>query len=216
MRIIVAFLLLVLPWRLRRLALKACFGYEIDPQSRIGYSIVLAKRVVLKERSRIGHLTIIRGLDTLYLSTNSRVGNLNWITGYPSSDDGSGRRSELIIEEHAALTHRHLLDCSDSVTIGKFSTVAGWNSQFITHSIDLSISRQTAKPIRIGMYCFVGSRSTLIKGAELPDYSVLGAGAVLTEKFTETYCIYGGVPAKKVGKLPEETKYFRREVGYVN
>ncbi|MCK1735272.1 acyltransferase [Bradyrhizobium sp. 138] len=216
MKIVLALLLLVLPWRLRRLVLQACFGYDLDPQSSVGFSIVLAKKVVLKDRSRIGHLTVIRGLDELRLSTNSRIGNLNWITGFPSSADGSGRRSALLIEEHAAITHRHLLDCSDSVVIGKFSTVAGWNSQFITHSIDLNIARQTAKPIRIGKYCFVGSRSILVKGAELPDYSVLAAGGVLTEKFTESYCIYGGVPARKVGELPEEAKYFGRNVGYIN
>ncbi|WP_036026542.1 acyltransferase [Bradyrhizobium yuanmingense] len=216
MQIFLAVLLLVLPWRARRSILQFCFGYEIDPEARIGFSVVIAKRVVLKEHSRIGHLTIIRGLDEIYLSSNSRIGNLNWITGYPSSADSSGRRSALIIQEHAAVTHRHLIDCSDTITIGKFSTVAGWNSQFITHSIDLSISRQTAKPIRIGSYCFVGSRAVLIKGAELPDYSVLGAGAVLTERFTESFCIYGGVPAKKVGELPAETQYFRRKVGYVN
>lgn len=196
--------------------LQACFGYELDPKSRIGFSIILAKTVTLREGSRIGHLTIIRGLDELRLGTNGRIGNLNWITGFSSSGDGSGRRSQLLVEEHAAITHRHLLDCSDSIVIGKFSTVAGWSSQFITHSIDLNLARQTAKPIRVGDYCFVGSRSILLKGAELPDYSVLAAGGVLTEKFLENYSIYGGVPARKVGEMPEEAEYFHRKVGYVS
>jgi carbonic anhydrase/acetyltransferase-like protein (isoleucine patch superfamily) len=208
-------LLLLLPWPLRRAALSLCFGYKIDPSARIGLSIVLAKTVTMGPNSRIGHLTVIRGLDELSLGKRARLGNLNWVSGYSSSDMNDPRRSALRIEEDAAITHRHLLDCADSITIGKFSTIAGWHSQFITHSIELDISRQTSKPIIIGDYCFVGSRATILKGAELPNNCLLGAGAVLNGKFTEPFCIYGGVPARKVGDLPDTLAYFHREIGYV-
>lgn len=216
MSIVASLLFLLLPWRLRRLALQAYFGYEIDPQASVGLSIILARKVVLRNRSRIGHLTIVKGLDELSLGQNGRLGNLNWVTGYSSSNESGDRYSALLIGDHAAVTHRHLLDCADKISIGDFSTVAGWNTQFITHSIDLRISRQTAMPIRIGKYCFIGSRSILLKGAELPDYSVLGAGGVLTDKFEEEFCIYGGVPARKVGVVSGDFEYFRRKVGFVN
>ncbi|MCK1550847.1 acyltransferase [Bradyrhizobium sp. 177] len=216
MKLLASLLILLLPWRLRRLVLQSLFGYEIDPQATVGFSIILAKKVVLRDRSRIGHLTFVKGLDELSLGRSGRLGNLNWITGYSSSNESTGRYSALFIGDHAAVTHRHLLDCADRISIGNYSTVAGWNTQFITHSIDLRVSRQTSMPIRVGKYCFVGSRSLLLKGAELPDYSILGAGAVLTEKLTEEFCIYGGVPARKVGVARDDLEYFRREVGFVD
>jgi carbonic anhydrase/acetyltransferase-like protein (isoleucine patch superfamily) len=215
MQIFFSLLMLILPWRFRRAILRSCFGYEISPRASVGYSLILAKKVVLGPNSRIGHLTVVRGLDELSLGTNSRLGNLNWVSGYPSTGSSDPRRSILTIEENAAITHRHLLDCADRITIGKFSTVAGWNSQFITHSIELDISRQTSEPIRIGDYCFIGSRATVLKGTNLPNNCVLAAGAVLTRKFSEDYCIYGGVPAMKVGKLSDALEYFHRRVGYV-
>lgn len=58
-------------------------------------------------------------------------------------------------------------------------TMAGCNSQFLTHSIDIYFNRQGSKPIIIGNYCFISTRVTILGGSSLPDKSVLAAGAVL-------------------------------------
>lgn len=211
---------MVLPWPLRRWVLIRFLGYEIDRTSRIGLSWIYPKKLVLEAGARIGHLTVCKNIDLLHLHEHSIISNINWITGYPSDlkdhfKDQPQRHPELILEAHSAITNRHLIDCTDRIRIGKFSTVAGFYSQLLTHSIDLEKSRQTAQPISIGDYCFVGTNCVLLGDSSLPDYSVLGAKSLLNRNFSDHRFLYGGVPAKPIKELPADYQYFQRTTGYV-
>jgi len=163
-----------------------------------------------------------KGVDLLKMNDKSRIGNFNWISG--SSAFGErvffehdiNRKSELVLGSHSALTSRHLLDCSGSISIGDFTILAGFRSQILTHSIDLRKSRQSSGPVRIGSYCFIGTGCIILKDSSLPDYSVLGAGSLLNKKHTDNHTLYGGVPACALKKLPDDYVYFSREEGYVS
>lgn len=52
-----------------------------------------------------------------------------------------------------------------------------------------------------------------LKGAILPDYSVLGACSLLNKQYN-TPGLYAGNPAKYIKSL-ENYKYFEREYGFV-
>jgi acetyltransferase-like isoleucine patch superfamily enzyme len=121
----------------------------------------------------------------------------------------------LIVGEHSAITHRHFIDCTNSVTIGKFSTVAGLQSQIMTHSVDIAKNRQTSQPVRIGDYCFVGTNCVILGGSVLPNFCVVGAKSLVNKSFTESYQLYGGVPARPIEQLSPECKYFQRTEGFV-
>jgi carbonic anhydrase/acetyltransferase-like protein (isoleucine patch superfamily) len=75
--------------------------------------------------------------------------------------------------------------------------------------------RQRAAPVKVGRNCFVGTRSILLKGAALPDCSVLGAGSVLTSGEETPFSLYSGNPAKRVRALAPEAKYFNRQDGVI-
>jgi acetyltransferase-like isoleucine patch superfamily enzyme len=174
----------------------------------------------MESGAKIGHLTVCRGLERLTLGEHATVGRLNWISAYPR--DGSGhfahrtdRQPNLTLEEHAAITNRHIIDCTDQVTIGRYATVAGFRSQILTHSIDLAECRQDAKPIHIGCYAFVGTACTLLGGARVPDYSIVAANSLLHAAYEEPYRLYAGVPAKAVAELDRNLKYFTRTKGFV-
>jgi acetyltransferase-like isoleucine patch superfamily enzyme len=214
------FVSLFFPWRLRRSFLEKQFGYEIHPSCRIGFSWILPARLLMEEGSRIGNLTVCKNIDLLHLKAHASIGNGNWITGFPLGPSRhfahqQDRQPQLIVGEHAAITHRHLIDCTNSVTIGKFTTVAGFQSQIISHTIDIEKNRQTSSPIRVGDYCFVGTNCVLLGGSALPDFCVLGAKSLLNKSFTESYQLYGGVPARAVEKLSPDLEYFRRSEGFV-
>src|SRR5690606_24816857 len=121
------------------------------------------------------------------------------------------RRSTLILGKSSAITKNHHIDCTHTIIIGKFTTVAGYQSQFLTHSIDIYKGRQHSKAIQIGDYCFISTGVKVLGGATIPDFSVLGAGAVVNKKFEDPYCLYAGVPAEKIKELPRDAKYFNRE-----
>jgi serine acetyltransferase len=182
---------------------------------------VFPKKLVMGPGSRIGHGTVCVHLDEVQLGEQARIGRLNWITGFPADGGGGffehqpGRVSRLRVGRHAAITNRHLIDCTSEVSVGAFATVAGFRSQLLSHSIDLNQNRQDSGPIEIGEHCFVGTGCILLGGARLPACSVLGAGAVLNKAQTETHTLYAGQPAAAVKKLDPEARYFKRETGLV-
>jgi serine acetyltransferase len=211
---------LLLPWTLRRHLLCRLFGFEIHPTCRIGLSWILPEKLVMGPYAYIGNLTLCKGLDLLQLDAYGAIGNGNWITGFPRSGGRhfahqADRRPVLVVGEHAAITNRHLIDCTSAVTIGRFSTFAGFQSQILTHSIDLEACRQSSAPVTIGDYCFVGTNVVVLGGSVLPSYSVLGAKSLLNRAYSETYMLYGGTPAKPIQKLDENMAYFHREAGFV-
>ena len=220
-RLALNIVLIFLPWKLRRAAFIWFFGYQIDRTAFIGRSLILCRQLSMGPKSIIGPLNIIRRVDKVTLAASASIGSMNWISAIPMAHPMSlkkdvARVSELSLGEHASITNRHILECSDRIYIGAFSTVGGWRSQLITRGLDIKENRQAVSPLTIGRYCLVGTGSILLKGAYLPDYSVLAAGSVLAGKMAETYSIYSGVPAARVRALDPTASYFLRTVGFVH
>lgn len=212
----------ILPWQLRRYLLNKLFSYKINSSAKIGLSIILSKQLVMESHSIIGNFSFCKSIDLLQINTHGLLGNFNIITGYPSNlkiqyNHIANRKCLLYIGEHSAITNRHYIDCTGGITLGNFTILAGIRSQVLTHSIDLQMNRQNAKPVEIGHYCFVGTDCVLLPGAKLPDFSVLGAKSLLNKHLEEIECLYGGVPVVKIKKLQRnEIAYFNRVVGFVN
>lgn len=47
---------------------------------------------------------------------------------------------------------------------------------------------------------WIGSNVTILKGACIPRGSVIAAGAVVTKSLDGENCIWGGVPARLIGR----------------
>ena len=141
MKKIAIFFSMFLPWPVKRFILTTFCGYDLAPTSRIGIACVMPKHLVMEANTFIGHFTVCKNLDLVHLKSNSQIGRGNWITGFPSGSNThfaheKDRKPQLILEEHSAVTNRHIIDCTNTVTIGAFSTFAGFCSQILTHSID--------------------------------------------------------------------------------
>ena len=212
--------LFVLPWPVRRYILQKALGFHFDPGAKIGLSVLLCRELRMGANASIGHLTLVKGLDQLIMFNNARLGNLNWVTATSAGNprhfvDQVMRTPRFVIGAHAAVTHRHLIDCTDCVELGDYTTFGGWGSQILTHSIDIRTSQQRAAPVKIGRYCFVGTRVIVLKGSVLPAFSVLSAGSVLAHAFKEEYTLYSGVPATKTATLERSAEYFSRTEGFI-
>lgn len=221
-KILIKCWLVVLPWKLRRCILVKFYDYSIDKTAKIGFSWIFPKKLEMGPYSVIGNLTVCKeGLEILKMEEYSIISNLNFITGFPLNSKAahfqhiSDRNPALFLKKHSAITSRHLIDCTETVVIGEFSTIAGFRSQILTHSIDLVENRQSAKKITIGNYCFIGTDCVLLGGSILPDYSVFGAKSLINKSYFDVYSLYAGVPAKFVKKIDQDNKYFKREFGAV-
>lgn len=221
MRKLLKLLLLFLPWPIRRKCLESFFQYRIHPTARIGFSWFYPRHLEMAEESYVGHLNVAVNLERIVMGRHSSIGRRNWITGYPKESlNGHFRHllerdPSLYLGAHSAVTKNHHLDCTATITIGTFTTVAGYYSQFLTHSIDLVNNRQDAAPIEIGDYTFVSTNVVVLGGSVLPSRSVLGAKALLNKPMADSYRLYAGVPAKPVKELPKDAGYFGRESGFV-
>ena len=217
--IILQIILFCFPWFLRRLVLNNLLGFEISKKAKIGNSIILANTFIMEEHAFITHFNFVNTIDCLHMKPHSGISKSNWITGANSNASmfsDSKRRCELIIGEHTRVTGQHHIDCTGGVYIGKYTTIAGIRSQILSHSVDVELSKQVAGPVNIGDYCFVGTSCIILMGSKLPDYCVLGAGAILNKKHEKSHSLYAGNPAKVIKGLDENNfEYFKRNHGHV-
>lgn len=215
-----ALAVVLLPWALKRRVLRRFWGYEIADDARIGLSYIFPGRLVMGEGAYIGHFNVAIHLGRLECGAHSVIDRSNWITGHPPDGAHFTHRTQrdptLALGAHAAITKKHIIDCTDRIEIGAFTTIAGYHSQFITHGIQVTDNRQDCRPIRIGARCLVGTRVTVLGGAALPDCSVLGAGSVLNKAHTVEYTVYAGQPAMPVKAVGPEAAYFHRTHGFVH
>lgn len=220
MKRFLSFLIVFMPWCIKRMLLNKIYGYKIAKSAHIGLSYIFPKYLEMADGATIGSLNVAINLDSIVIGKNSSIARNNWITGYPSKTGSvhfshdKNRKSELIIGNEVGITKNHHIDCTNSIKIGDFVTIAGYGSQFLTHSIDIYKGRQDSHPIVIGKYCFVSTGVKVLGGSQLPAYSVLAAGAVLTKNFNDEWTIYGGVPAKEIKHIPTDAIYFSRKKGF--
>jgi len=218
---VLAALCAVLPLSIKRAIYTRIFGWDIARSARIGMAVIWARQVKIGPKASIGHFTVVRNIERLELGENASIGNWIYATAQkPWSRkhfaDNDARVPALVLGRHASLTGRHFLDCNDTITIGEFTIVAGRQTIIYTHGINVLRNKQECAPVSIGKYCMLGARCMIVKGAQLPDYSILAAQSVLTGKMSEPYFLYSGNPAEPVRKLDEKAQYFSRNAGYVD
>lgn len=209
------------PWPMRRQILQILLHYKLHPTCVIArFSLILPRSLTMGPHSSIGALTVCKGLTSLEIEEYGSIGRLNLITGFPLGHSKhfalqSNRLPQLIVGRHAAITNQHIIDCTDTVKIGAYSTFAGFRSQILTHAIDCVENLQKSAPVTIGEYCFVGTDSVILAGSVLPSRSILAAKSLLNKQYEIENYIYGGTPARPIQPCPTDGKYFTRTDGYV-
>jgi hypothetical protein len=155
---------------------------------------------------------VIKGLSRLEMERGANVGRLNWITanqiGHPQFSHEPRRTPSLRIGKWSGMTHRHIVDCSGGLQIGDFSLLAGFRSQILTHSVDVTTGMQSSKSVEIGDRVFIGTQSVLLPGARIPNRSVVGAGSVLPGPLVGELGLFAGVPARRIKSLPADLAFF--------
>lgn len=210
-------LITLTPGPIKRRLLRWVFGWEIHASANLGASLFYnVSRVRMGPGARIGHLNVFRNLRSIELGSNASIGQWNWITAATMLVDPPYAPTSgcIRIEDEAAITSRHYIDCAGGIEIGTATTIAGVRSTILSHQIDVADSRQTAVPVRIGAYCFVGSNVLVTPGASIPDRCVIAMGATVVGRLPNRGTLYGGVPAKAL-KTVDEGAYFARERGFV-
>ncbi len=219
MHLAVAVLAAMLPQRLKRLVYRHLFGWSVDSSAVIGCSLFLVRRLVVEENVRVSHGNVFKGCELVHLGAGADIGAFNWISAPPLSSgafpNSRRRHPAFIMGRESAVTMRHVIDCSDEVKLGAFSTLGGMRSQVVTHAIDLDHSAQITMPVAVGERSMIFTGCTLLAGSVVPERSVVAGGAVVAGPLHEECYLYGGVPARPIKPLDPASKYFTRTAGVV-
>ena len=76
----------------------------------------------------------------------------------------------------------------------------------VEHDINSPKFSNIYAPVIISDYCWISSRVTILPNCKVSEGSVLAANSVITKNI-ESYSIYGGIPAKKIGERNKDLNY---------
>ncbi|TFC83438.1 hypothetical protein E3T28_08955 [Cryobacterium sinapicolor] len=185
-------------------------GHDIHPTAIARSCLVLrVTQVSMGANSRIGRWNLLKNMRRVSIGDHATIGRLNVFSSHPVYKRLYPDGAVLEVGPHSFVTSRHQFDCSGSIVIGEYSSVAGHETKIVTHSIDVRRNAQSAYPVRIGARSFVGARCLLFGGAVLPDRSVLAGGSVLARaKQGASPGLWAGVPASLRG--PIDGEWFER------
>lgn len=204
-RLILALILLLFPtWLVRHLA-NAC-GHAIAPGARIGFSLMIIDRLVMASGARVGHFNVFQ-VRRIMLRNNARLGHLNFCRGPMSlrldAKAVIGNRntitrairgttfgpSQLYLGKLAKITAGHSLDCTQSIHLGHYSTLAGKAAQIWTHGYvheeEASKRYRVDGKVFIGNNVYIGSGVIVTGGVRICNYASVGVGTCVTKNLLE-------------------------------
>ena len=104
----------------------------------------------------------------------------------------------------ATIYARKLIEIGDNTMVGGNAKIL--DNDFHPIEIEARLNDDKDKigtrPVKIGKNCFIGCNALILKGTELGDGCVVGAGAVVSGKFEENSVIAGN-PARVIKKLEQ-------------
>ena len=84
----------------------------------------------------------------------------------------------------------------DDTIMGNFISCHAENHNYADAAVLIRQQGVTRNGIVIGKNCWIGSKVTILDGAQIGDGCIIAAGAVVPAGVYRSNAIYGGVPAK--------------------
>ena len=169
------------------------------------------------KKNYISPLTQLVGKKNISISNNTRIGSHSRIEAPKGSvtigDNCQIYRFSQILTYKAKITigsfnsiHPFVvISGPGDITIGSYvriatrATIVAGSHVFDDAAVPIHNQGMRGKGITIEDDVWIGTNATILDGVILAKGSIIGANSVVT-KSTEPYKIYGGVPAKCIGK----------------
>ncbi|MDR3639308.1 MAG: hypothetical protein P4L84_36240 [Isosphaeraceae bacterium] len=153
--------------------------------------------IEIGDSARIGYMNLFRGGERIRIGRFADILRQNVFNAIIEADFVGTVHSVLELGTGAVVTSGHWLDFSAGLEIGDHSIVGGRNSSFWTHN------RQRGRGIKVGCHCYLGSEIRVAPGAEIPPFSIVALGSVLSGRHAIPRSLIGGNPATVVRALDE-------------
>lgn len=94
------------------------------------------------------------------------------------------------------------IQATNGIIIGDYTNIGpGVGLISANHNLNDNTRFDKAPPLRLGKHCWIGMNAVVLPGVTLGDYTIVGAGAVVTKSFPEGCCVIAGNPARIVKRL---------------
>ena len=125
------------------------------------------------------------------------INSWNWFFAAPEFRLVDPRAGTLDMEYGAAITSRHYIDASGTIIMKPHARIGGGRAFLQTHELDFGLNRQAVGRIVIGHHALVSTCAVMLKGAHLPDQSLLAANSTMVAANTDEHRrgLYAGCPA---------------------
>jgi acetyltransferase-like isoleucine patch superfamily enzyme len=91
------------------------------------------------------------------------------------------------------------ISIGDHTNIGPNVGLISANHDFVNN--DLAVP---TKAIVIGKHCWIGKDANILPEVELGDFTIVGAGSIVTKSFSRGYCVIAGNPATIIKELNQK------------
>lgn len=195
--------------RLKNRLLTMC-GHDIDPSAHIGPNLVVGVvKFHIGANAAIGPFNVIRGMGLVRMGEYAIINSWNWISAHPVYRSIDRDAGTLFLGTCARIGSRNYLDSSGTIVIKAFAYVGGNKCVLQTHEPHFATDDQSVGRVTVGHHSMVGTRAVLLKGAALPDRSLLAANSTLvSSKGGDRAGLYAGSPA--VWRRETEGDWFTR------
>lgn len=102
-----------------------------------------------------------------------------------------------------------------TIEIGDYTRISA-NVGIISANHDVhNLAEHRPSKIVIGRYCWLSMGCIVLPNVTLGDFTIVGAGAVVTKSFPQGYCVIAGNPAQVIRELdPDKCVRYRNEHEY--
>ena len=173
------------------------FGHDIDPSAHVGPNLVVGvQKFQIGPNAAIGPFNVFRGMGLVRMSGYAIINSWNWISAHPVYRTIDRDAGTLFLGTCARIGSRNYLDSSGTIVVKAFAYVGGNKCVLQTHEPHFASDEQSVGRITVGHHSMVGTRAVLLKGAALPDQSLLAANSTLVSgKGDGRPGLYAGSPA---------------------
>ena len=179
----------------------------------VNYFILYCYKVNYNSFPKIKGIIFVRSHGTISIGRNVKINcklSANPIGGPYQTSICVNRGAHLLIGDNSGISSTAIV-CTVGISIGKNTLIGGGCRIYDTdfHSVNynnrISSNDNTVnqKPIIIGNGVFIGANTTILKGVQIGDFSIVGTGSVVTKDIPSGQ-IWGGNPAKKLRQLSNE------------
>ena len=171
------------------------FGYSING-AKICFGTVICVREAHLDGCTIGRFN--KFLGPMYVSIGPRT-DIETHNTFDCGDWAADAQHidhyerTLIMEADVRITNHHFFDLAGRLFLGQGSWIAGRDSQFWTHGVNV-----TDRNIRIGRNSYIGSAVRFAPGSGVGDNIIVGIGSVVTKVIDASNALISGFPAQVV------------------